>query len=333
MRPRRYSALRLAAVLALGAVLAPGTWLRSHVPDIYTTAVSIHPLPYSQRPVAGLQVLGLWQLRGSGENFGGYSGMLILGRDAVRLFSDRNYQLNVPRPGVDPPSPLDFTTRRLFPVNRPLEDMFDIESVTQSALTGQYWVGYEFNHTIYRYGMTGDPEAYVEPDYAAGWTENGGIEAMVLLADGRFVVLREYGGDAYVYAGDPVEGALPQHARVSWPAGYSPTDAAELPDGRLIVVLRRVGWHLPVFESRLVLLDPVQFVPGEAWHPQALVQLEALLPRDNWEAIGVDHGGSPAPGAPVSLWLASDDNRSVFQRSLLAQLAFVPPPRNAGREP
>lgn len=333
VRRGRLSVLRLVALLVLAVLVAPGTWLHSPVADGASAAVTIRPLPVSTRSGNGLRVQGLWELQGAGETFGGYSAMLILEPDGLQLLSDRNYLLTLPRPAAGQIARRDFTARRLVPATRSIRELFDIESVTRSPDTGQFWVGYENRHTIYRYSPAGEPEAFVEPAYAADWAANGGIEALVRLADGRFVALREYGGDAYVYPGDPVEGTRPLHATVSWPDGYSPTDAAELPDGRLIVVLRQVGWHLPVFASRLALLDPAQFVPGQAWRPQMLAQLETLLPRDNWEAVAVDPVAGSASGAPVSLWLASDDNRSVFQRSLLARLTFVPPPRQAGRRP
>ncbi len=314
----------LLAALLLATMLAPGTWWRSRVPDRYATEVTFVALPFDARSHNGLQVRGLWHLHGAGENFGGYSAMLLYAHEGIRLFSDRGFLLTIPRPGDDVTQPMAKSTRLLFPFGFRLEDMLDIESVTRDPETGQYWVGYEKLHVIFRYAAWGDPEAYVRPAYTRNWADNGGIEAMVRLADGRFLVLHEGGGDAFLYPGDPVAGAQPEQAQVAWPDGCAPTDAAELPDGRVVVVLRRVGLHLPVFESRLALLDPATWQAGSFWQPQALVQLERLLPRDNWEAVAVEPGDDGA----VGLWLASDDNRSAFQRSLLARLQFTPPPRD-----
>ena len=322
MRLTRRPALRIAAMLALAVLLAPGTWWRTTVPDRYTTVARVVPLPFDGRAHDGLVVEGLWQVRGRGENFGGYSAMLLYGRGGIRLLSDRGFLLTIPRPGLDAVNPMSRSTRQLYPFGFPLEDLLDIESVTHDPATGKYWVGYESKHVIFRYGVTGDPEAFVRPDYTRDWAINGGIEAMVRLADGRFVVLREDGGDLFVYPGDPVTGAVADQGRVAWPADYSPTDVAQLPDGRLVVVLRRVALAMPVFECRLVLLDLAGWQPGEVLHPQPLVQLEDLVPRENWEAVAVE----PAAGGAVGLWLASDDNRSTMQRSLLARLRFTPPP-------
>ncbi|MEO5705417.1 MAG: esterase-like activity of phytase family protein [Alteraurantiacibacter sp.] len=315
----------LLTVLALAVVLAPGTFVRTRVPDRYSAEVAITALPFDRREQNGLAVTGLWQLSGMGETFGGYSAMLLFGRETIRLFSDRGFLLSVPRPDLPPLPDSRFSTRQLYPAGIPLVDLLDIESVTYSPETGQYWVGYENRHTIYRYAPRGDPQAYVEPAYTTHWSDNGGIEAMVRLTDGRFVAFHEVGGDFYAYPGDPTEGAEPEHGKVAWPNDYRPTDAVQLPDGRLVVVLRRLELtHLPVFASRLVLLDPAAMTTQTPWRPQPLIQLERLVPRDNWEAVAVETD----PDGTVRLWLASDDNRSVFQRSLLAHLRFTPPPRD-----
>lgn len=324
---------RLLAVLALALLVAPGTWWRSVVPDRYSTAVTIIPLEFGGRMRGqmrgGLAVAGLWQLQGAGENFGGYSAMLLYGRDAVRLFSDKGFLLTFARPGVIHADSRPFRTRQLYPTGMPLLDLLDIESVTLSPDTGQYWVGYENHHAIYRYGVDGTPEAFVRPAYTRRWKENGGIEALVRMRDGRFMAFHEDGPDVFVYPGDPVDGATATRFAIAWPRGFDPTDAAELPDGRLVVLLRKVAWHLPVFESLLVMIDPAGL--EEAGLDEAaplpvttLARIEDRLPRDNWEAVAVEPGER---SGEVGLWLASDDNRSVFQRSLLAQLRLIVPPR------
>ncbi|HSG57654.1 MAG TPA: esterase-like activity of phytase family protein [Paracoccaceae bacterium] len=317
--------------MLLIALLAPGTWLRSTVGDRASADVTVTALPFDNSAVAGFEVLGLWQLHGFAENFGGYSAMAPPGPEIVRLFSDKGWLLTIPRPDARR-GPAGI--RQLYPTGIPVIDLLDIESVTYHPQTGQYWVGYESRHTIYRYSVTGEPEAFVEPAYTTGWQSNGGIEAMARLADGRFLVLHEDGNDGYLYPGDPVEGAVPQQFTVAWPEDYSPTDMAQLPDGRVLILLRKVAWHLPVFESLIALADPALIDSAlidsaSPWPVTVLAELEQLVPRDNWEALSIEPpvesvAGAIAGGA-VNVWLASDDNRSAVQRSLLAKLRWTPP--------
>ncbi len=305
-------------LLALLMAIVPTTWLRSEVGDRYSAQVTVTSLQHPARTSGAFSVQGLWQLRALSENFGGYSALAVLGT-RIRLFSDKGWLLTVPRPD-QPAGDLVVGVRQLYPTGVPIADLLDIESVTYNPSGGQYWVGYESHHTIYRYSMTGEPEHFVQPAYTANWGHNSGIEAMVRLDDGRFVVLKETGGIGFLYRADPVDGAEPMPFRIAWPDGYEPVDMAQLPDGRVLILLRRLGWHLPVFESRLVVADPALIDPDKVWRVTPLLQLEKLLPRDNYEGLAVE----PGTDGSVTLWLASDDNRSALQRSLLAKLRWVP---------
>lgn len=324
-RPKRH----LLAVLALALLVAPGTFVRTTVPGGVALAVTIALLPFDGRQRDGLAVAGLWELDSAGENFGGYSAMLLRERDGIKLFSDKGFVLAFARPdprsGPARAAPLPARSRQLPATPPPANDLFDIESVTRSPVTGQTWVGFESRHTIYRYGADGLPQAFVQPDYTRAWADNGGIEAMVRMRDGRFMVFHEGGRDLFVYPADPVAGAAPGRFVADWPAGFRPTDAADMPDGRVLLLLRKVGWHLPVFESLLVLIDPARLGESPLLPVTTLARIEDRLPRDNWEALAVEPGSRPGE---VGLWLAADDNRSIFQRSLLARIRLTVPPRD-----
>lgn len=313
----RLTRRRVLALLLLAVALT--TWLRTEVANHYSTDIAIAPLAPAHRSSGDFAVAGLWQLRALTESFGGYSA-LALHSEVLQLFSDQGWVLTFARPDQPDLTGQELRLRQLYPTSRPLIDLLDIESVTFDRVSGQFWIGYENHDTIYRYGMTGEPEAFVEPAYTAGWGNNSGIEAMVRLADGRFVVLKETGGLGFLYPADPTQGAAPLAFRINWPDGYHPVDMAALPDGRVLVLLRRLGWHIPVFESRLALADPALIDAERAWPVTSVLQLETLLPRDNYEALAVE----PAADGSLTLWLASDDNRSAVQRSLLAKLRWMP---------
>ena len=309
---RRFLALLLVAI-------AMTTWLRADVASRYSLDISIARLEPTTHSAGDFRVAGLWQLQALTESFGGYSALTVQG-PLVRLFSDQGWLLTIARPDRPNPSAMGPQLRQLYPTSRPLIELLDIESATFDRASGRYWVGYENRATIYRYSLTGEPERSVEPAYAANWGDNSGIEAMVRLADGRFVVLKESGGLGFLYPGDPTEGAEPLPFRITWPSSYDPVDMAELPDGRVLILLRRLVWRIPVFESRLVLADPAEIAADTPWPVTPLLQLESLLPRDNYEGLAVEE---QADGS-VMLWLASDNNRSALQRSLLAKLHWTP---------
>lgn len=315
--------MRLAALLLIGAALAPGTWLRSEYANRPSAEVTITPLAAERTAHGGFTVESLWQLEGEALSFGGYSAMGLLSGGTIRLFSDKGWVLTFPRPdgeGGESASSTGMTVRRLYPTGIPLIDLLDIESVTYFRGGHLFWVGYENRHTIYRYDVAGEPEAFLEPEFARNWSSNGGIEAMVRMADGRFVILRELGGEGYIFDGDPVEGAEAMRFPVNFPQNYSPTDMAQLPDGRVLIVLRRVAFANPVFEAMIAIADPAEISADTPWQVTPLVQLEDLVPRENYEAIAVE----PRDDGAVSVWLASDDNLSAFQRSLLVKLRFHP---------
>ena len=309
---------RWLALACLCAGLAPGTWLRSEVAGRAVLNTRMEALALTPATRGPFTLLGLWELHGTAENFGGYSAMHVYRDHGIRLFSDKGWLLTVPHP--DRPTTA-MTLRQLFPVGLPPEELRDIESVTYGP-DGRFWIGYENRHTIYRYDLAGGPQGFVEPDYARDWDLNSGIEAMVRLRDGRFIVLKETDGLGFLYPGDPVDGAVPVAFRLDLPEGFLPTDMTQLPDGRVLVLLRRLGWHMPVFESQIGLADPALIDPDRPWPVVPLLRIEGLLPRDNYEAIAVD----PVADDGLIIWLAADDNRSALQRSLLAKLRFIPPP-------
>jgi hypothetical protein len=94
------------------------------------------------------------------------------------------------------------------------------------------------------------------------------------------------------------------------------TDAAELPDGRLLILNRRLSW-LGSFSARLVIAslpDRGRTVKGHqiAW-------LHAPVTVDNMEALSV----TQEEGRTI-IWIASDDNFSPpLQRTLLMKFSLA----------
>ena len=74
-----------------------------------------------------------------------------------------------------------------------------------------------------------------------------------------------------------------------------------------------------------MLADPADIRPGEPWKWRDVGPLEAPIPIDNYEGLSVIAGPK---GGPLTLWMVSDDNQSLWlQRSLLLRFEWIPPPR------
>ncbi len=308
---------RRTAALLLALLAVPAIWWRSDVPRGDAGDLQLVELADFESGEGELQVTGLWEVTSADLLFGGYSAMLVDDRGVIRTWSDRGRLLTFAAPGQ---AARDVSIGVQLPDPGMEQRLWDIESATRDPATGRFWLGYEGTHGIQRFGAAGEPDGHVLfPDMP--WQENGGMESLVRLADGRFAALPETEARLYFFAGDPVRDAGTTSIPVDWPAtGYLPTDAAQLPDGRLLVLMRRVVWDLPpTFDSILVVGTLPQ--DGETWRPELALTLHDLVPRDNFE--GMDVVARADGGADI--WIISDDNFSAFQRTLLVRLELAAP--------
>ncbi len=149
------------------------------------------------------------------------------------------------------------------------------------------------------------------------------------LTDGRFVTISEtshvpprywQGGDrarlrtreALIFPRDPTDpGARPRRFAYRPYGHYDPADAAELPNGDLIVLER--GFRLPFHWSNRLSIVRAKDVRARVLARGRLVAvLDTPLIHDNFEGVAVTREGSA-----TMLWLVSDDNDMPIQRSLL----------------
>lgn len=312
---------RLIAALAVASLCAPGTWLRSPVDASPPRTVAVTQIAGPIADVArGWEVAGVWHYQAEGLRFGGFSALLTLRQGRLRAFTDRGFRMTFTEP--DQPGPAGGMSRQTAQHGRE-NDLVDIESAARDPATGAYWVGYEQVHVIQRNSFTSTADGVRDLEDLVDWPSNGGIEAMTRLADGRFVIVPEKRDTGLLFAGDPVAGGKPATFRFRSPApGFVATDMAQLPDGRLMVLMRKVEWPSqeawPPFASLLAVGAPP--VAGGTFAPRITLQLAGVIPRENYEGLAV----RPRADGKVDIWVMSDDNFSIIQRTLLAKLVFDP---------
>ena len=307
---------RLLALAILALALAPGTFLRDPPPGRGLDDFAIRALPV-QTPEdwpGGLTPEGAWQMSSANQRFGGLSAMALESDESFLAWSDRGDLVRLPRPGSDGTAQfLD------LPPARALTEGQDIESVVFDVESRTSWMGHESPNVIRRLDPDGTSHIVRVPAMI-DWGGNAGAEALVRLADGRFIALAEVKRQGALFAGDPVLHRKPLLFALDLPEGWRPTDAAVLPDGRVLVLLRKVERSLPPFRAMLALADPDEIAKGKAWTitPFAELALDGLI--DNYEALAVEEGSDGA----LTLWVLSDDNLSAFQRTLLLKLKWLP---------
>ena len=272
-----------------------------------------------RRQVGALTFLGGISLSSGDPAFGGFSSMTVSG-DRFTLLNDGG---NVVRFRMDTAfglSSVVFGNLANGPGRGWDKGDRDSESMTTDG-AGHVWVGFEGFNQIWRYspGITG-PGKGVAPPAMRKWPENLGAESLVRLHDGRFLTIGEYAHPrhhkelrvALVFSGDPITRPDTGFAfSYRPPAGYDPSDATELPDGRIIVLNRDFK---PPFNwsAVLTLIDPRAIRQGAVISGREIARFAAPLTVDNYEALAVTREN----GATI-LWMASDDNQSILERSLL----------------
>ena len=289
---------------------------------ITATRVALDPRDPARVHVGALTYLGGVRLGSPDWAFGSFSAMQVTG-DRFLLVSDAG---NVVRFRMDAAfrlSEASFGDVALGPRTGYYKPDRDVESLTGDPATGRIWLGFERDNAIWRYDATlARAERAVRPAAMRDWSPNGGPESLVRLHDGRFLVIAETsrpkgalaktGRVALMFAGDPTEAPNRGFSFVYVPpAGFDPSDATELPDGRLLVLNRRFSL-LSLFTAKLVLIDPKAIRPGAAVQGREIAHFESPLLHDNFEALAVTR-----EGADTILWMASDDNQQVWEQSLL----------------
>lgn len=200
----------------------------------------------------------------------------------------------------------------------------DAESLARLP-DGDWLVGFERRHRILRYRDLAQPGVpFDTPPALAGAPENGGLEALTLLADGRLLAITEglpgLAGPTsrMAWLGSSAAGRMDWAPTSYVPAGdMDPTDAAALPDGGALVLERSFSLFRG-FRARLARIAPGALRGAAPLTAETWLDLPSDAVSENWEGVAVvQHGGQ------ILVALVSDDNQTRLQQSLLLLYAIA----------
>ncbi|MFN3620923.1 esterase-like activity of phytase family protein [Sphingorhabdus sp.] len=310
---------RLALVLGLATLSVGGFRIiyPSDSQEIDMRPLVLDPDNRARRQVGALEFMAAWELRSRHENFGGISGLVALADGRFVAIGDAGTFVNFALP---------HGRRKDWSSIAPLPNLAgpnisyrdrDSEGITFDPDSKQYWVSFEANHAIRRYSASFERETgIVRPKEMRGWTRNKGAECIIRLKDGRFIIIGESVDNethpALLFSGDPVEPAsniMPFRFRP--PPGYRVTDCVQLPDGRIAMVNRAVGFPQG-FSAKISLMNSVSVGRDATISATVIASLARPLLVDNLEGIAVTREAED-----TFLWLISDNNFSIFQRTIL----------------
>lgn len=286
--------------------------------------VTAEPVPLrddapGERRLGRITFLGGWWLRSNHPEFGGISAMHVADGSVLALSdAGRVIRFAVPvRRGTVPLALL------------PLSDIAGLGKKQQDteAMTvhgGRAWVAFERRNAVHRYRLPGwTSEASAKPAAMKAWSPNSGGEAMVRLRDGSFLLFCEGRMDeagtteVLLFDGDPsLSETRSTLLRYRPPSGYRITDAAELPDGRLLFLNRRFGLS-EGFTAKLTMSERTAPAAGTVLSGREIAHFAPPVATDNYEAMSVGQ----ERGRTI-LWIASDDNFIELERTLLMKFAL-----------
>jgi hypothetical protein len=276
----------------------------------------------NRRHVGALTLQAAWHLTSDTRGFGGFSALDVNG-NRVTALSDAGtiLRFRLGRFGNASDASLVRVPDQCGHVIRKTDN--DTESLAHDSARQHWWIGFEWRNAVCRINQDfSKGEAFAKPKSIASWPKKQGPESMVQLNDGRFLLIAEekLGGGSVtpvvLFDRDPTDpAAVATTIGYRPPEGFKPTDVAQLPDGRILILTRRFAlWSL--FTSKLVLLDAIPATPNGILQGRVIAHFESPVLADNFEGLSV----TVENGKPI-LWIISDDNFMRWQRTLLLKFA------------
>ncbi|MGQ4275050.1 esterase-like activity of phytase family protein [Terrihabitans sp. B22-R8] len=303
--------------------------------------IAATPIPVFSRAEPERTLFGTLEFRGGlvlssgARGFGGYSG-LRLDADGARFHavSDRAHWLSGrivyegARPtGIDDTDLSPVLGRTAKPLDGTRDD--DTEGLEIDGTTA--FICTEGSDNILRFDLSKDAaEArgtpLPMPKEVSGLPGNTGLESIARVPvgapeAGRLLVISEeaFGKDGH-HAGwlvDPEGESAAKRLSVAARDGYAVTDAIFDPDGDLVLLERRYRKPLSL-HMRVRRIAGADVKAGAVLDGEVLMEASLAHEIDNMEAISAHR----APDGTIVLTLMSDDNMSLFQRTVMLQFGM-----------
>ncbi len=317
----------LSVVLVLGIVVPPAARAAGWAIEVDAAPVLLDGENSERVAVGRLRYRGGLRLESESPNFGGFSGMTISAdgtrilavTDTGRWLRARLIYVNSQLAGI-----ADTRMGTIRGINRRILKgrKADSEGLTQT-LQGELVVVFERHHRLRKY-PAGDAEfrgakALAVPPGAKQLRDNGGMEAIATLQDGRMLIFSEsfevQPGQIRAWIGD---GENWQDLTYAADGGFQPTGADTLPNGDVIVLERRFSFASgPGARLRRIPAESIQ--PGARLSGHEIATLEPPLQIDNFEGVAARRGDQ----GETLIYLISDDNFQFIQRNLLLMFELV----------
>lgn len=321
---------RLIFMALLFVPLLWATWGWSPLP-VQDRRVRIESLTASvsraDRVALGPFVLeSVWRLSSNNRRLDGYSALVPLPSGKLLVVSDRNDWLRLAPPVKAGTVTLPMGRTLVHRQRKDNQEYFDTEAAVRDPVDGSLWVALEDAWHVAHIPKQGGPARLYPVPALRDWPRNGGAEAMTRLADGRWIMLCETCGGGrgglhlgLLFAARPGQSPA-QKFGIVLPAGFDPVEMSPLPDGRLLVLVRRLNMFPPHFSSRIVLADLARLDVKRPLVTQELARIEGSTLRENYEGMAIRAGAD----GQLAVWLVSDANNSAFQETRLMRLRLDP---------